>query len=146
METLIDWVVKALFGVNQTDWFSIPHSSSPKLILHHIVLSVCCFRQNIILKFITATLLLLHKGSWNNLLDFRFTPSTTTSIDELKYFTVSCAYSVDFSGGSAVKNPPVVLEPQETQVWSLGQEDPLEEGMPTHSSILAWRIPMDSGA
>ena len=30
---------------------------------------------------------------------------------------------------------------QETQVWSLGQEDSLEEGMATHSSILAWRIP-----
>ena len=27
------------------------------------------------------------------------------------------------------------------QVWSLGQEDPLKEGMVTHSSILAWRIP-----
>ena len=30
---------------------------------------------------------------------------------------------------------------QETQVGSLGQEDPLEKGMATHSSILAWRIP-----
>ena len=30
---------------------------------------------------------------------------------------------------------------QETQVQSLGQEDPLEEGMATHSSILVWRIP-----
>ena len=30
---------------------------------------------------------------------------------------------------------------QETQVQSLGQEDPLEEAMATHSSILAWRIP-----
>ena len=30
---------------------------------------------------------------------------------------------------------------QETQVQSLGQEDPLEEGMATHSRILAWRIP-----
>ena len=30
---------------------------------------------------------------------------------------------------------------QETQVQSLGQEDPLEKGMDTHSSILAWRIP-----
>ena len=30
---------------------------------------------------------------------------------------------------------------QETQVQSLGQEDPLEKGMTTHSSILAWRIP-----
>ena len=34
----------------------------------------------------------------------------------------------------------------ETQVQSLGWEDPLEEGMATHSSILAWRIPMDRGA
>ena len=32
------------------------------------------------------------------------------------------------------------------QVRSLGREDPLEEGMATHSSILAWRIPMDRGA
>ena len=35
---------------------------------------------------------------------------------------------------------------QETWVRSLGREDPLEEGMATHSSILAWRIPMDRGA
>ena len=35
---------------------------------------------------------------------------------------------------------------QETQVRSLSPEDPLEEGMATHSSILAWRIPMDRGA
>ena len=34
----------------------------------------------------------------------------------------------------------------ETQVRSLGQEDPLEEEMATHSSILAWKIPMDRGA
>ena len=38
----------------------------------------------------------------------------------------------------AVKNPPAI---QETQVQSLGREDPLEKGMATHSSILAWRIP-----
>ena len=37
-----------------------------------------------------------------------------------------------------VKNPPAM---QEMQVQSLGQEDPLEEEMATHSSILAWRIP-----
>ena len=34
---------------------------------------------------------------------------------------------------------------QETWVRSLGSEDPLEEGIATHSSILAWRIPMDRG-
>ena len=41
-----------------------------------------------------------------------------------------------------VKNLPAMLE---TWVCSLGWEDPLEEGMATHSSILAWRIPMDRG-
>ena len=46
-----------------------------------------------------------------------------------------------FPGGSAVKNLPAVQEPQETGVQSLGQEDPLEEYMAAHSSILAWRIP-----
>ena len=35
----------------------------------------------------------------------------------------------------------ICLPMQETQVQSLGQEDPREEGMATHSSILAWRIP-----
>ena len=39
-----------------------------------------------------------------------------------------------------------LLAMQETSVQSLGWEDPLEEGMATHSSILAWRIPMDRGA
>ena len=37
-----------------------------------------------------------------------------------------------------VKNPPAMLEPG---VQSLGWEDPLEKGMATHSSILAWEIP-----
>ena len=42
-----------------------------------------------------------------------------------------------------VKNPHAM---QEIWVRSLGWEDPLEKGMETHSSILAWRIPMDRGA
>ena len=42
-----------------------------------------------------------------------------------------------------VKNLPAI---QETWIQSLGWEDPLEEGMATHSSIPAWRIPMDRGA
>ena len=46
-----------------------------------------------------------------------------------------------FPGGSAVKNQPAMQEPQETRVRLLGWEDPLEEGMATHSSILTWRIP-----
>ena len=42
-----------------------------------------------------------------------------------------------------VKNPPAM---QETWVRSLGGEDPLEEGMATHSSTLAWRVLMDREA
>ena len=42
-----------------------------------------------------------------------------------------------------VKNLPAM---KETWVQSLGWKDPLEEGMVTHSSIVAWRIPMDRGA
>ena len=39
------------------------------------------------------------------------------------------------------KKKKIHLPMQETQVPSMGQEDPLEEEIPTHSSILAWRIP-----
>jgi len=41
----------------------------------------------------------------------------------------------------AVKNLSVMQETQERRVRSLGREDPLEEEMATHSSILAWEIP-----
>ena len=43
-----------------------------------------------------------------------------------------------FPSGTAVKKPPTM---QEMRVPSLGQEDALEKGMATHSSILAWEIP-----
>ena len=46
-------------------------------------------------------------------------------------------------GAQTGKNPPAM---QETWVRSLSWEDPLEEGVITHSRILTWRIPMDSGA
>ena len=48
-----------------------------------------------------------------------------------------------FPGGSVVKNQ---LAMKEMQFQSLGGEEPLEEGMATYSSIIAWRIPMDRGA
>ena len=49
---------------------------------------------------------------------------------------------VGFLVAQTVKNPP---EMRETWIRSLGWEDPLEKGMAIHSSILAWRIPMDRG-
>ena len=56
-------------------------------------------------------------------------------------------YPLQYSWASLVaqlvKNPPALWE---TPVRSLGWEDPLEKGKATHSSILAWKIPMDRGA
>ena len=57
----------------------------------------------------------------------------------LNYLLLVClSYDLDFPGGSDGKNLPAV---RETGVRSLGQEDPLEKRMATHSSISAWRIP-----
>ena len=49
--------------------------------------------------------------------------------------------TLGFSSGSAIKTPLAKQEPWEMQVQSLHQEDLLEEGMATHSSIRVWRIP-----
>ena len=49
----------------------------------------------------------------------------------------------DFLMAQTVKNLPSM---QEVRVRSLGQEDPLEKEVVTHSSILSWRIPMDREA
>ena len=49
--------------------------------------------------------------------------------------------NMGFPSGSVVKNPLAIQETQKTWVRSLGLEDPLKEGMATHSSVLAWRIP-----
>ena len=53
---------------------------------------------------------------------------------------IFCASLIASLVAQLVKNPPAM---QETPVRFLGWEDPLEEGMATHSSMLAWRIPMD---
>ena len=54
------------------------------------------------------------------------------------YFRLSIMHVTILEVAQMVKNPPTIWE---TWVLSLGWEDPLEEGMATHSSILAWRIP-----
>ena len=47
----------------------------------------------------------------------------------------------DFPGGTSGKEPACQCRRHETWIQSLGQEDPLEEGMATHFSIVAWKIP-----
>ena len=54
--------------------------------------------------------------------------------------------TLGFPGSAMVKILPAMQEPQETQIQSLGREDPLEKEMASHSSVLAWRILMDRGA
>ena len=53
----------------------------------------------------------------------------------------SSGYSWASQVAHCVKNLPAMQETQEMWVWFLGLKDPLEEGMVTHSNILAWRIP-----
>ena len=59
------------------------------------------------------------------------------------YLWLMYVYSWASLVAQMVKNPPAMWE---TCVQSLGWEDPLEEGMVAHTSILAWRILMDQGA
>ena len=64
--------------------------------------------------------------------------------DQVLFSLKASPPQVDFPGGSDGKESTPAM--QETWVQSLGWEDPLDKGMATHSSILAWRIPMDRGA
>ena len=63
--------------------------------------------------------------------------SSVTIADILNFITDNVIQGASLVA-QLVKNPPST---QETTVWFLGQEDPLEEGMAIHSGILAWRIP-----
>ena len=60
------------------------------------------------------------------------------SISKLNGYSTSIAISMGFLVDQMVKNFSGM---QETWVQSLGQEDPMENGMATHSSTLAWRVP-----
>ena len=73
--------------------------------------------------------------------DPSFIPGLGRSPGEGKGYSLQ--YSWAFLVAQMVKGPSAM---QETWVQSLGQEDPLEESVATHSSILAWRIHMDRGA
>ena len=57
------------------------------------------------------------------------------------YFSYLYICFVGFPSGLVVRNSPAVQETQKMSIQSLGPEDPLEEGIATHSSILAGKIP-----
>ena len=77
----------------------------------------------------TGLILTFHRGTVNNVITFY----VVLLVEIFNKQQLSSATP----GGSRVKNLPVM---QETQVPSLGWEDPLEKGLATRSSILTWRI------
>ena len=75
---------------------------------------------------------------WRILLSFS---PITSSLCELECDVICYACNnTTFPGGSVVNNPLPMQETQQSQVQSLGAEDPLEEEIATHSSVLAWEI------
>ena len=84
---------------------------------------------HILVNLFNIGLMLLYSVSWEMLFC-------------LKYMKIQKA----FPQRLRVKESFVMQEPQETWVWSLGQDDTLEEEMATHSSILAWKILWSRGA
>ena len=64
-------------------------------------------------------------------------------MNKVVYLNICNSYVsvVGFQSGSVVKNLPTMQETQETRIQSQGQEDSLEEGMATHSSIFTGEIP-----
>ena len=68
-------------------------------------------------------------------------PGLGSSPGEEMGYPLQCSWT--FLVAQTVKNLPAM---QGTWVQSLGWKDPLEEGMATHSSVLAWKTPMDTGA
>ena len=79
----------------------------------------------------------------NKSMPFLFTFSLISLQFVITVFYPSASPILGFPGGLEVTSPPAM---QETWVRSLGWEDPLEEEMAIHSSILAWRIPIDREA
>ena len=77
------------------------------------------------------------------LVPWMWTQSQTHWVITLNMYSFLCQvyFNMGFPHNSTVKNPPTMQEMQEVWVQSLGWENPPEEGMVIHSSILAWRIP-----
>ena len=80
---------------------------------------------------------------WQGYKEFTYLTQVSfqNEIDNFTHFTVVHLGTIRFSDGLVGKNPPARQEIQETWVRSLDWEDPLEEEMATHFSILAWKTP-----
>ena len=68
----------------------------------------------------------------------QFIPPSSSSDPHILFLTTACGFTPE---GSVVKNLPTTARNTRDVDWILGWEDPLEKGMATHSSILAWEVP-----
>ena len=120
-----------------------PHKVTPRCTENHLF--AVLYKEKT--QFLCA-----HIYYWTHLLQIWYFFHICVSINTLEsffnifwyeYVCMCLSLSIWSNSGASlvtqmVKNPPAM---KETWVWSLGWEDPLEEGMATHSSILTWRIP-----
>ena len=107
------------------------------LVLQYSLKSPCsshleCSKWQVLIISLLRVVLILNISSLFQRQDFIF------SLTTLK---IKTEFLRGFPGGSVVKKPPAMQETQEMWIQFLGWEDPLEKGIATHSSILAWRIP-----
>ena len=100
------------------------------------------FSQSLSSSIITIFSLCFSKWLW------RFKEKPRTYLRWLTYnrFLIHanplmCSFVWSISNGSMVKKQLAKQDTEETRVWSLGQEDPLEEKMAIHSSTFAWKLP-----
>ena len=101
-------------------------------------MNMCCFsqfqKQSMTNNY--KIIVINYNGKWSEKKFFKIYKIYVVCMDVYVYMLLWCY--TGFSDGSVVKNLPAM---QETWVRTLGQEDPLEKGMATHSSVLAWEIP-----
>ena len=104
--------------------------------VHQVRALVSCIQPGLVFCFTLDNIHVSMLFSWN----IPPSPSPTGSNFPLIYTFLKCTL-VGFPGDAGGKELTWQHRREEAQIWSLGQEDPLEKGMAIHSSILAWRIP-----
>ena len=141
--------------------FCIPIRNEWEFLLPHILVNIWCCHHSRLLQHSKKYVMVAHWGKKNcgTLITSDFPGSLAGKISACnvgdpglipvlgRSSGEGISYPLQYSWASLVAQMVKNLAAmQETWVWSLGWEDPLENGMATHSSIPAWRIPMDSRA
>ena len=151
-EASCPWLIRSWLGCSVSRSSALPfgpHLDSllPQFLSCGLHRSLPCPRSNchlppthpssLLLCYRESPLILQATSPWPTCLLQIETPALMCCIFTVKLQTVWNTYIVASLAAQRVKHPPEV---RETQVWSLGREDPLEKEMATHSSIPAWRI------